>query len=754
MMKSKDNRRQKERGQALVLIAFSIITLVAFVGLGVDLGMVYVAKVRVQRAADAAALAAAADLPLQPAARLRALEYLAENSYDCGLTVVGTDVQCLDPRVHVSVDGAENFEDDPDNAAPTSIVITTMDHENNPNPPADGASRIRVRVTEQVDVYFMKLLGFKTIPVTGVASAENIVNLDIVLAFDKSGSMEFDTLCYGCWTPDAGVEYPSGNLWPLRWDGSQYGPPAHCAANTPWPYKSSGKIYTLIEAEEYSAISNAPRRYAQGYTYWVLQRNGKITEPNSGYLMNGSGAAARGRDLTGAYIGHFPFRTGYVVDGGTPSGAPSPDSGASGVPCVWEDVVNGICRSGTWITEHSGPYPAPRVDFDFALPATTQTGGNNNWYVWIRAQGGDRSSDPNDGQGVFWGLDGNLLGRGSMPSASSWKYNGANAGSWSWRRLQRGATGGGGNTMGLVSGGTVTTHTLNIWGGSAGFTIDQIVITNDSGDITDSKTKNMPRDTRRTNQACDPCDARFGGSPDGDGGEYVPRCDEISGASLPPEKRYRYEDPIFDDEQPLASTAAAATRFLRRLDYGFDQVGLVRYSSKADSSNELLCIKSNGAGCTKNVIENNITGVLMDRQQTFADGSTNIPDALENAIKMLDNVPPHYGRPSAAHIIVLMTDGQPNTYEYLDNANKNCYSSDLYTVDDDPAKECSMYMAARARDKGIVIYGITLGEGADRELMAEITRMTGGEHLHAESPEALDGIFEYLYNRLFLRLVE
>ncbi|MBN2007346.1 MAG: VWA domain-containing protein [Anaerolineae bacterium] len=740
------SRKKKERGQALVLVAFSIITLIAFVGLGVDLGLIYVEKVRVQRAADAAALAAAAELPLEPAARLRALEYLSENSYDCGLEVSGTNIQCTDPDVHVYVDGVQNFEDDPEDPSPIRIEITTMTENNELNPPPNTASRIRVKVTHMVPMFFMKLLGIKEAPVVGIASAENIVNLDIVLVFDKSGSMEFDTLCYGCWIP-TDEEYPEGDLQPLRWDAGPNDNPLHCQGSAVQKKRLNNinYVFTLIEAEEYSRITNTPRRYAQGYTYWVLQRNGRINAPQTGYLGD---SGALGRDTQGAYIAHFPYRTGF--DG---------EDGASGVPCVWADVSNGfICRRGTWIEQRSGPYDAPRVDYDFRTPSNADSGGNNTWYIWIRAQGGDPTSDPvTRAQAVFWGYDRRdqgptLVGIGDPDQYTSddgrwFKYNGADPGYWTWRRLLKGENGNLGNSIALSPD---TDYTLHFWGGSAGYAIDQIIITNYSGDSRNFP-NNLTRDNNRTGQACNPCDSRFGGYPGGPGYADPPNCND---PALPEASRYRYNDPIFDDEQPLASTAAAASRFLRRLDLAYDQIGLVRYSTKADPGIELLCLKSNGAGCTKNVVENTILSVLMNRQQTYANGSTNIPDGLEEAIKMLDSEPPHNGRPGAAHIIVLMTDGQPNTYDNLSNANKNCYSSDLYEPSDDRALECSMYMAARARDKGIIIYGITLGEGADRELMAAITKMTGGEHLHAETPEALDGIFEYLYNRLFLRLVE
>ena len=98
----------REEGQSLVLVAFAIIVLVGFVGLGVDLGLAYIERVRIQRAADAAALAAASELSSSSepelAAGLRALEYLAENDYDCGLSSpVNINNPCTDPTVRLEV---------------------------------------------------------------------------------------------------------------------------------------------------------------------------------------------------------------------------------------------------------------------------------------------------------------------------------------------------------------------------------------------------------------------------------------------------------------------------------------------------------------------------------------------------------------------------------------------------------------------------------------------------------------------------
>ncbi|MBN2004607.1 MAG: VWA domain-containing protein [Anaerolineae bacterium] len=582
--------------------------------------------------------------------------------------------------------------------------------------------------------------------VTATFAYSQIVPVDVVVAVDTSGSMEFDTLCYGCWTPTSTLEYPEGNLHPLPWNGPTDGPPLHCGMTATWPYTIGGYVYTLIEAEEYSFTSNSYEQSIQGYTYWVIQRNGTLTDPGTNYLGD---AGARGRDAQGAYIAHFPYRTGFA-DGSSINA----DQGPGGVPCVWEDISDGfMCRRGAWIDQRGGPFPAPRVDYDFTTPSDADTGGNNTWYIWIRAQGGDPTSDPvARAQAVFWGLDvagtdPTLAGIGDPNQYASFdgqwfKYNGADPGYWMWRRLQKGATGSEGDSIPLQPD---TEYTLHIWAGSAGFSIDQIIITNNSGALIDNATRNIPSNDRRTGQACDPCDVRFGGYPGGPGDEGPPNCDD---PSLPEDQRYRYNNPIFDDEQPMASVTAATARFVRKLDIGRDQIGVIPYSTRANPVSELLCLKSHGAGCTENVIENTLISRLMDRQETFANGSTNMPDVLEESIKILSTDVPHNGRPDALPVVILITDGQPNTYDGLDTEHKNCYSGNLYPGGDDPAKECTLYMAMRAREQGVMIHTITLGAGADQALMQAVSDATGGLHYHAETVAVLNSIYDAIYQQM------
>lgn len=78
-MKNIFGKFKDESGQALVIVALSLVVLLGATALSVDLGMAYNAKAKLQAAADAAALAGAQDLPDAAAAILTAEEYAGLN---------------------------------------------------------------------------------------------------------------------------------------------------------------------------------------------------------------------------------------------------------------------------------------------------------------------------------------------------------------------------------------------------------------------------------------------------------------------------------------------------------------------------------------------------------------------------------------------------------------------------------------------------------------------------------------------------
>lgn len=706
-----------QRGQSLVLVAVGIFTLLAFVGLAVDLGLYYSERVRIVRAVDAAALAAAPELPLESAAQTRALEFLRDNGYDPDNPHTKVGINCLGAQTCPSGEGAD-----------TVIILETASFRDMTLPPSqqpNTANRIRVIVRQRVPVIFMRFLGFDSLWVSASATAENINNLDVVIVFDRSGSMEFDTLCYGCWQKQTGVPYPGGLIYPLPWNGPPNGPPAHCGPTQEFTY--SGYKYYYIEAEEYSRASNPYNRYlyVPYYTYWVMQRE------------NGDGAS--GRDTRGAYIMHMPYSDHETTVTASPGYGVTCRASAvnNSGRCVASGYTECYCKMGV----PGGPFPAPRVDYDFTVLTT------GNYYIWVRGQAPSTwrlCSDANvscEDRRFYWNVDaGSIQTSPDFPRGTG--YNGASSGAWGWVRI--------GGPFSWTAG---SQHTLRIWAGGAGFAIDRIVITTDPSSSTNSNiTKTGVYSNGRTDWACSPCDARFGGYPGGCGQStcaYSPNCN--SGPN--PDRR---KDDIYDDEQPIRAAVEAAKRFVGMLDYRYDQIGYVSYASDVTTNSELQCLRRLGPqNCTPSVITSTVIAAL---DATTAGGGTNIGGGIQQGIAVLSTQSGHYGRPGAAHIMILMTDGQPNVAP-----NSTCYTHNLIqkygltvpsNTSERQGKECTLYYAEQARNNSIVIYTITLGDSADFELMETVANITGGVHRNADRPEKLNQIFDELYERIFLRLVE
>ena len=722
----------RQRGQTLIIIVFAFIGILAFIGLGVDLANVYAERVKVSRAVDAAALAAAAELPLEDAAEGFALAYLQENGYDY------TDTSTVRLIINEGtpdevIAGASEAN------AMTTIWIDTAQYRKPPSYLEDSPDRIKVRVQREVFMMFMQFIGFSHFPVEATAMGENITSVDTVIVYDESGSMEFDTLCYGCWEPVAGQMYPDGTIYPLHWSDTTIASADHCASacgegdyqnyDSTYEYNDcnyrhrtyTSRYWIVIEAEEYSELySTSPNwgadyhryAYTPGKTYWVMQHNG-----HGAYYRDGS--------IRGAYLTHHPY---YVAD-----------YGKLGVSCVQSAVENDeVCKYGIG----SGPFAAPRADYDFYAP---QTG---TYYFWIRGQGGQTSSDNH----IFWGVDessppGSVGVRDGFDFYWDINYDGASSGDWEW--LQLGSD--------WLSQGN---HTLNLWAGGAGFDVDRIIITTRSG-TPPSTIRGADPNNGRTNWACSPCDPRFAGRPGGQTSPaYRPDCN-IDTRS----------DDIYDDEQPIRSALEAAKNFVVRLNPRFDQIGYVRYDDNVVIASELECLRHRGAealdnpacnpdwsnpggepprdpdcGCFAGVITNT---VLYELDRTHAGGSTNIGGGIKQGIEVLSTGGGHYGRPGAAHIMVLMTDGQPTARPSSDP----CDDDPNLWPEGDGDQDCVIYYANEARNNAIVIYTISLGWSADLELMKEVADITGGEHFFAPSPDKLDPIFDALFERIFLRLV-
>ena len=72
---------REQKGQSLIIFVFAILGLIAMMGLALDLGLVYIERVRVSRTTDAAALASVVELPFEEEAIRRAAEFIELNGY-------------------------------------------------------------------------------------------------------------------------------------------------------------------------------------------------------------------------------------------------------------------------------------------------------------------------------------------------------------------------------------------------------------------------------------------------------------------------------------------------------------------------------------------------------------------------------------------------------------------------------------------------------------------------------------------------
>jgi hypothetical protein len=171
-----------ESGQSIILLTFAFVALMLIVGLAIDLGMVYIERIRLSRACDAAALAAASELPFEDEAQLRAIEALAHNGYDVNSAMI-------------NINGS--YRSGPPSGASVTIDINTEDYQN--AGAEDTADKIRVDGVSIVRMNIMQLIGIREAPVTWRAVAENVTNVDIALVLDRSGSMQEDTICFGCY---------------------------------------------------------------------------------------------------------------------------------------------------------------------------------------------------------------------------------------------------------------------------------------------------------------------------------------------------------------------------------------------------------------------------------------------------------------------------------------------------------------------------------------------------------------------------
>lgn len=139
---------QAEKGQSLVLLALMFVGLLAFMGLAIDVGFIYVRQAQLTAAVDAAALAGVSELTspgMLPVANLRAAEFMHAHNL---------------PSVVITRTFAN-----PDNYSEGLSVL--------------GARQYSITATWPVDLFFLRVIGRDTFSVTKSATAAQFPLADI-----------------------------------------------------------------------------------------------------------------------------------------------------------------------------------------------------------------------------------------------------------------------------------------------------------------------------------------------------------------------------------------------------------------------------------------------------------------------------------------------------------------------------------------------------------------------------------------------
>ncbi len=829
-----------EKGQSLIILVFSFIGLVALLGLGIDAGMVYIEQTSLSRAVDAAALSGVTELNNEEEAALRAIEYLGLNDYDLADSNIYIRGCVSDVNGYFDAAGAfcpsggcdndpSQMVNVPDNAPkdwwypyritdPNDANVTNVfqidtysyqsDHASACNPAVGvlgEANKIGITGTVKVDMNFFQLLGRPSVDVVYHAVAQNLDSIDAAIVLDRSGSMEFDPVCYGCWErrdrlppsdpnylseastandnprysrfydyPANGVIYPLGlsdgfaNVNRVRacttpsYDADQDLPtPTNLYsfnyADTAYT-DSNGLHYTVMEAELYSLNPNPadPELQASGKGYWALQRGeGNYRNPNWS-------------DGTPPYY----FSTGTSIDSRGAHMAYHPSILGSQGAIYGKYASLADARSGN----------SPWLEYDFQLYQqagwTTGTAG----YIWIRVHAGRsvdidtadfRDSPPSD---AYWALTtvNNPFDVRTPPTGNAVQQipQVQDGSSWRWLR------------MASFTIDTTKNYRLYIFAGSPGYSIDRIVITDNpssSGNNGSGSALNPPGslDARidavnaasAYRAACDICNVEYGANI-----TDLNQCTFYPTLTLMNKPEDNRTDPIFDEwEMPLRKSKEAIKFFISRLKPERDQVGFVYYSTSGRKKTELACKRAaaaQGINCNNTGIGIPIsyTTVLKNVEETTATGGTPTAYGMKDGLEILGfqvapGNPGNFdtlcdGSPNsscsrgggAQKVLILLTDGNPNSTSWGNGCSSS--TAPAWPSNNNADYRCPLEYAKKASQAGITVYTIGLGFGVDRDWLKEVARQGNGQAYFSASGGDLNIIFNQILSNIYVRLIQ
>jgi Flp pilus assembly protein TadG len=317
----KNLRKHSERGQAIILVAFSIVGLVAIVGLMIDGGIMLIEYARLKRGLDAASIAAASQFrkgfngqDLEKAGE----EFMLFNQSVADVTIFTCDTP--------------NTSWDEALCAPTGMPKRKL---------------VRVTASRVVDFGFMRVVGFDSTTLTASSIGE-AASIDLVLLIDTSSSMAYETTVGGD---------------PLRSDiavpGTHTGDdPVACNASATrrceplgriktvaidfiqgnllfFPYDRVAVVATTQQQQDFTATrlphTVTPFRDNQGDVEAAIN-NLKVFLPQKcpASYATGDGPCVR-YDASNNYVGQRCITTQRAIDAGTPTVADPTSCGPSNI---------------------------------------------------------------------------------------------------------------------------------------------------------------------------------------------------------------------------------------------------------------------------------------------------------------------------------------------------------------------------------------------------------------------------------------
>lgn len=166
---------KSERGQAIILIAMTLVGLIGMIGMMTDAGLVFIQYARMKRAIDAAAIAAAQSFrenvtedELRDAAR----EFLRLNQSD----IIPESI-----AIEICARNEDGNPSNPEQAAADPVLCTAIPRK-----------LVRVTATRHVEFGFLSVIGIKETNLTATSIGE-AASVDLVLVMDTSASMANET---------------------------------------------------------------------------------------------------------------------------------------------------------------------------------------------------------------------------------------------------------------------------------------------------------------------------------------------------------------------------------------------------------------------------------------------------------------------------------------------------------------------------------------------------------------------------------